>query len=546
MVTDRGEIIEGGMMLLKRGLVVLSLTFAGCAGSGFPDVIDPAQLMSPFGGPRIDRVRDAGTPRLPVVGAWKGESDGVAAPGELVLIEGAGFGRQPTVSIGGRATSIVARTDGGGIVVRVPAGAPVGDVEVLVAQSRGRSSKTVRVHRLAVVVHDGVVRFLEVSRNGAKVLPQPLALPGARLVRISADGAAAFVVQSRPAGDQLVALDLGAAEAPRVSMERPLEHHVAALACAEDAPVAIAIGDGKATLFDVRHAPAPAPWPATPLPKELQGARAIELSPDGKLLAALIENSNKLVIADVSSPPQVKFVTAVDLLPTDRLPLAQALSFASDGETLWVVSGSNARSVPSVVPTRLTAVRLLVENANATGGGGIKVNEKLLSVWRTTTVPGASAPLALALARGQPLASGTTIRMPPEKAAVFVTALADALFKLGELDLATPAGAQAAMKLWRPPAPGMMVRADINGGGGPLFTTPQILSSVDLTPDAQLVVATSARVSPAPATSSVVLDFGVTVAPIWGTPEPLFLPLGPLAARELKPPFAIGEVKIQP
>jgi hypothetical protein len=93
----------------------------------------------------------------------------------------------------------------------------------------------------------------------------------------------------------------------------------------------------------------------------------------------------------------------------------------------------------------------------------------------------------------------------------------------------------------------MVVRADINGGGGPLFTTVEIPSPLDLTPDAQLVVATAARLTSAPATDGVVLDFGVTYAPIWGsTIAPVFLSLGKIAAKEVKPPFLIGDVRIQP
>src|SRR5262249_59124103 len=140
-------------------------------------------------------------------------------------------------------------------------------------------------------------------------------------------------------------------------------------------------------------------------------------------------------------------------------------------------SGPNAQTLPSVQPTRLTAVRLQEISAdNATP----PKKSRLLSLWRTQSLPGALAPLKLAIARGQPLASGTTIRMPPEKAAVFITAVNDALFKLSKLDVGTSEGVKAAMELWKPPQPGMMVRADINGGGGPLFATRELLSAVDL------------------------------------------------------------------
>src|SRR5439155_24917318 len=150
-----------------------------------------------------------------------------------------------------------------------------------------------------------------------------------------------------------------------------------ALAAAEDAPVFVAIGDGKLTLFDAAYSPRPAPYPAVALPKELHAARAFELSPDGKMLAALIPDGNRLVVADVSQPGVVKFVNAVDLLPTERLPLVTDLAFSSDGETLWIVSGDNGASLPSVQPTRLTAVRLLVEsNAATSGGTRARVTEK--------------------------------------------------------------------------------------------------------------------------------------------------------------------------
>src|SRR5207253_1739032 len=110
----------------------------------------------------------------------------------------------------------------------------------------------------------------------------------------------------------------------------PLSHRATALAAAEDAPVFVAIGDDKLTLFDAAYAPRPAPYPAVALPKELHAARVFELSPDGKLLAALVPDGNRLVVADVSQPGAVKFVTAVELLPAERLPLVTDLAFSSD------------------------------------------------------------------------------------------------------------------------------------------------------------------------------------------------------------------------
>src|SRR5438128_82971 len=68
---------------------LLVLACAGC-GSGFPDTEIPRWLGS-GGSPHVKRVRDLGTRRPPEVGPIVAESDGVASPGEYLLIEGSGF-----------------------------------------------------------------------------------------------------------------------------------------------------------------------------------------------------------------------------------------------------------------------------------------------------------------------------------------------------------------------------------------------------------------------------------------------------------------------
>jgi hypothetical protein len=504
---------------------------AGCASAGFPDVIDPQEIGSSLGGPSIDRVRDAGNVRIPIGGPWRGESDGAAVPGELIVIEGDNFGRLPTVSIGGRATSVLARTAGGGIIARVPVGVPSGKVPVSVSQPKGRAQKDLLVRRFSVVVHDGKLHVLEVQKDGVRPIGPPLAVPGAHTVRLSSDGAAAYVL----AGNKLVTLDLATV---RISQQMALDHAAEQLTTANDVPLLAVIGGGKLTLFSTQLSNRPAPYQAIELPKELRGARSLELSPDGKLLAGLEVETNRLVTFEVQeNPPATRLFNIVEILPGERLSLVRDLSWAADGDTLWVVSGDNAKSLPAVQPTRLTAVRLLPRD-----GKQDPKSEELMSVWRTHVVTGATAPLHIAVARGQPLASGTTIRLPPEKAAVFISSVAENLFKLAE----TTFGPAAVDKLWRPSRPAMIVRADINGGGGPLFASPILMSSVDLTPDAQWVVATAVRLAPAPSDKAVVLDFGVVFSPVWGSPTPTFVSLSTMTAAELKPPFSIGEVRIQP
>jgi hypothetical protein len=524
--------------------------------------MDARDMPSAAWNPNISRVRDAGGARVPRHGGWTGESDEIAVPGEIVMLEGSDFGRLPTVTIGGRAATVIARTDGGGIVTRVPPGVPAGDIEVAISHPKGRGTGTLHVRRLAVALHEGRVHFLEVKRDGAKPHGPALKVPGALRARLSSDGSAAYVLATGQTHDRLVAIDLAAAGQPRISAEVPLSHRATLLASAESTPILVVAGEGRATYFITPHPRRPQPFDPVAMPKEMQSARAIELSPDGKLLAGLIPDGNRLVALEVVTEPRpaMRLLTQVDLLPGEKLPLVRDLAFASDGETLWVISGNNERTLPAVEPTRLTAVRLIAGDPSepaaaatpAIGGAPVAPaaapasGARLVSVWRTQSVPGAAAPLRIAVARGQPLASGTTIRMPPDKAAVFATAVNDALFKLGELKPETPAGAAAAHNLWKPATPGMIVRADINGGGGPMMQVPQLMSAIDLTPDAQLLLATSARLAASPPTGGAALEFGVTVTPIWGAPSPTFIPLGPISGANFKPPFQIGDLRIQP
>jgi hypothetical protein len=554
---------------MRLAVLLVSVgAMAGCLAGSLPEIVEDRDVASALGAPRIRRVRDAGTGRLPGQGAWSGVTDEVAVPGELLLIEGDSFGRLPTVTVGGRAAQVLRRTDGGGIVVRVPHGVPSGEVEVAVAHPKGRSAGRILVKRLALVVLGERLHLLDVEREAVHVGRQSLAIPGARRVRLHADGGVAYVLASRPDGDVVVVVDLAARGGPAIVREVKLAHRATELVSAERQPGLAAIGDGQLTLFQVDEAHRPAPYP--PQPIGVKTVEAAALSPDARTLAILVAAGNRLEVLDVERPREVKRLTGLELLPEARLPLVRDLAFAADGETLWVVSGANTQSLPAVEPTRLTAVRL-VATLPAADPAGPAIPEaalatsaqpqpqpqpqaqaqpparpgapRLLSVWRTQVVLGASAPIRLAVAHGQPTASGTTIRMPPERAAIFVSAVGDALFKI---DLTAADAAAQARRLFGSPAPGMIVRAALDGSGGPLFSTAELPSAIDLSPDSQLVVATAARPKLDAAGAVTAIEAGVIAATVFGRPTPRFFPLVELAPRELRPPFYIGDVRVQP
>jgi hypothetical protein len=514
----------------------------GCSSTGWPTLVDVRDIGATFGAPEISRIRDMGNPYVPVVGDIEGaESDGVATPGEMILIEGSGFGKQPTVMVGGRPAALDGRTEGGGIVVRIPVGVAAGSVTVVVSTPKGKSEKALPMRRYALVAvgEKNHLHVLEVGGKEAHPFGHPLELPDAQLVRFAHDGSAAYVVAQGPTGPaRLHTIDMTAAGGPRLVRTQNLPERVRmAAAAADNAPVLAIVGETQVFLFDTHHSKEPGRWPGIPLsePVSKAGVVAAAIDPDGKLLAILTARGNQVRLFDVSNPKEHNLVTTIDVLPDTRAPVVRDLQFSVDGETIWVVSGDNAESLAiGPQPTKLTAIRLPPPPEKG---------PRVISVWKTMPVPGATAPLGLAVSRGQPLASGATIRIPPEKAAVFISGVNANLFQIG--NGATPAGARKIEAVLKPNGqPGMMIRADINGGGGPMFATQQVLSSVDLTPDAQTIVATGVRA--VARGGDVEVSFGVVTCALWGKPEPRFVPLEPVGAEQLHPPFHLGQIRIQP
>ena len=130
---------------------------------------------------------------------------------------------------------------------------------------------------------------------------------------------------------------------------------------------------------------------------------------------------------------------------------------------------------------------------------------------------------------------------------MFVTGVDARLFALAGLDLFKEAGRERAVGVLRPIAqPGMLVRTNVDGGGGPLFTVPSILSSVDLSPDSQVLLATTCLIRIEGGAKGLALEFGLTVTPLWGDIRPHFVKLADMKVDAFRPPFSIGHVRIQP
>lgn len=530
-------------------LLVLAAPLLACPSDGFPPLVTGRAVPSSSNAPEIRAVHDIGSPNLARVKRIPaGNGDGVASIGELVLISGDDFGRSPRVSVVGRAAEQVARTANGGIVVRIPPGVRTGGqtIEVRNAHGKDRTTFPIRRYTLATVPSDDKIHVFEVTAEKLERVSAPVKLKGAHLIRFCAGGRIALVGGRREAALVVLHLNMAAPGGPsRLGQQELPGKQMVALAAAEQVPVAVALSDTHLMFYDTRDPRGPANYSPQPLPPELKGELvAADMNPEGTLLAALVSKANKVVLYDVSRPNTLRKLTETAVLPIGFAPLLKDLRFSIDSRTLWVLSGDNPRSRKlGRFPLRLTAMKIELQQRGRARSYGV------LSVWRALDVPHQAAPVALTVAKGQPVAGGATVAIPPANAAIFITVHDAKLLRLAQTPMDRRWGMQHVVKtLSGIDQLGTLVKTNISGQGGPVFTSPYLLGSLDLTSDSQMLVLAGARVVTQRRPAKVQLIYGVASTKVFGARgDPPFITLATLDdPKNIARPFLLGDVRIQP
>ncbi len=407
--------------MMLRSSWLAAVLVVGCAGPATQIVTNFRDLPEANGRPQVTAVDDLGGRDVPANGDLRpAPGDGIAVIGEALWIRGKNFGRQPTVTIGGRVAAVLSRTMDGGILVRVPPSATSGPTSLVVTQEQGQAEFDIRVLRFVGTVAPGLnaVTWAQVQGEGATALDLVTSLQAPRALEFSADGRAGYALvgtgqvavidMAAPGGPTVVeTLDLGPLPV-RALLVAPLVHR--ALAVRDEDVVVL---DLSSPLRPIRNTPRPLP-PTVCVGKPIKFA----LSPDGLLLAAAVTERNRVVLlrADRLQPSQAAIAGDLALLPELRAQVLVDLAFSPDGNTLWALSGSTADSQPlGPQPTQVFAVRLRRE-----GAGDVK-----MELARTVTLSGTNAPVALGTGRAAPLSSGAAVRLPPERATVYVVADVD-------------------------------------------------------------------------------------------------------------------------
>ena len=511
--------------LVTQGALVALVAVVGwgCAGPLNEIVEDRFEISEASGTPEITDVTDVGGGDVPLTGTLPMEaSDGVAIVGETLWIRGHSFGRQPTVLVGGRPATVLGRTRDGGIAVRVPPGTPSGSQPVVVSNEIGKGERPIAIRRYVAVLAAGTgqLGWAELGADGP-IAAGHTAAPGARFMALAADGRAAYVVPAT--GSRLSVIELPAPGAPKQIYDLDLgPARPVALVAAARAPVLVVLRSDDLVLVDITSPLRPARSTPRALPKEvrLAGVVAADISPDGKLLAIATEAGNQVVLLDLTPHGQAPVVGSLAVLPEIRESTLADVAFSPAGDTLWVLSGDTPRSrAIAPQPTELRAIRLSSDPQSLAH----------LEVARVVRIDGAGDPVRLGVGRAIPLASGATIRLPPERATTFVAA--------ATRDPAAPEGSGA------PPAAGGtgVFRVDAEDAASVALTTPGRLGLSDLSYDGRWLLAPAAL-----ADGSIrILAVAVDSRPVAAAPRPADVLLGvagemPVAARP------VPELRIQP
>jgi hypothetical protein len=368
------------------------------------------------------------------VGGGGGVAAGAGFWGVWVCLGGKPGGRPPPARGPAPPPRVWSRTGDGGMLVRVPPGASAGRAVLSVKQEHGETSAELTVRRYAAVLAGGHLIWVELGGEGPAVAGE-ITVAGSRFLRISPDGRAAYLAGP----DGLLTYELTAPRLPeRVARAVLGPAPVVALAGAAAANRLVVVREADLLLYDLSSPLSPDLRQTLPLPPLVRAGKVVraELSPDGQLLAFALGNGNRVVVAQTdrlaSGDAAVRAELSLDR--ETRAPVLVDLAFAHDGRTLWAVAGDTAESkLLGPQPTRVFALRV--------GEGGHK-----LELARTVVVEVAGQPARLSTGRSLPLASGAAVRLPPEKATVYLTAgmrgeARSAVFTIGAQDAATAVAA---------------------------------------------------------------------------------------------------------
>jgi hypothetical protein len=562
-------------------LVTASLFFGACKKPDPWKIVTPKDLEAPDSAPVITQIEDigaavvtAGLPLKPRAG------DAIAVPGELIVIRGKHLGRQPSVMIGVKPVSVLARLADGAIVVRVPPGVRSGDLPVTVTQRKGsrRHTLTIQRHGLAVSPDGKKVHVLKIGAHTAELARRTINVPDVRAMLPHPLGGVIYLLSGSPnASVELHSIDMAAKGGPKIvsstkrGMTPDADQTFFGLSVAtEKALVTSAVGD-SITMWDAETPTKPSVWHSIEIPPKLgkQEITDMAISPDGKTLAVLFADVNSVVLADVTDPLRVRWTKPTLVHSGENTPpLVRRLSFHQEDisptrsvQALWVLSGDNRKSLQvGRHPTHATRY----EVTSAQSGDTLP---QLKKTKQFSINPSPAIHDWAATFNPQQVQSGTSLRQDPSRMVFYVTGIDPEIFTLPQ-PLDSPTGRQHAVEFFEKGISlGTIISVDPQGRLQPKLRLSKrmIMGDLVVTTDGTLLLTTACKAQKTQKTPqkapnerppeektketkdepTLSLKCGILTVEI-KTNKTNFISLTQSSLNKLKRPEAFGLVTVQP
>ncbi len=340
-------------------LLWTTLFFFGACGPGEPHRITRSmELPEAKKAPEITRVLDLGDGEVPTAGNIQLIGmNSEAVIGELLYLEGLQFGRGPSVAIGGLPAMVLARTAGGGILVRVPQGVPAGEQNIVVSTPRGISTKSFKFRRFAAAGSPGqkMVSLMEAPSFGEvhKIdAGEPAAMAFSRTKPLLYIVTQTDYQCREKAGSgcipKLLTVDLTMADFPVIQKQDLIPGFVLDFSLDREQDMALVATTTGMQMISLEYR-SPIVYRRTAWPSSVPSTDVLSaiLSPDGKTAAVLLGQDNQLALFDVSVPDVPKPGPMVKLLPQEKAPLVKTMAFFStrNNQVLYIAFGDTPQSL---------------------------------------------------------------------------------------------------------------------------------------------------------------------------------------------------------
>ncbi len=527
---------------MKRTALLILVFLLGCSKPDAWKIASPTDIPESDSAPKILKLLDMGSYSVPCCGKIRPDipADGKVMTGETVLIRGSNFGRGPTVSIGDKACDIVARTEDGGIVVKVPSGVPEGAANVVVSNEYGASTARITVTRLAAVRVPGASMHLLDVATGNKVTDIPGTDTGARAVFSST--APFLYVYTGGVAPSLLTVNLAAQGKPTIVNRQKLPAgRLFTMGLPGDSRFLIIAVEKGYEIFDLAHPEYPVVHSFIDWPRGIDPGKVVDmaLAPDGKVLT-ILQKPNEIKMLDV----QVwdKAAMPHDLGPVlkdAQAPMAKALAFLEkNGTTMWVATGDTPESLKVGYHPATIEVYGYTGPRDRTSQPEVRH----LGTYRLSTehyTPQFLVPATRGADRAEDarLSSGSFF--------LYVAAAHTELMTLGTNPLVSPSGIQqgTTMLAQTGNARYRLMRYDETSTEKTFWSTPRIVGALAISADGKKAVSVECEPIPDTTKSDVSFKCGYSMGPVKG--DRVFVKEGTFTKERFLPPFRFGAAAVQ-